>query len=300
MAVDDKKNLSVENDLSLLQEKLTPAQFEVMCNEGTEPPFQNEYWDNKKEGIYVDQISGKPLFSSLDKYDSGTGWPSFTQAIDKNNIEFKVDRKFKVERIEVKSSSSKAHLGHVFDDGPKNRGGKRFCINSTSLRFIPKENIETALLAGGCFWGVEDLIRKLKGVLETDVGYAGGTLDNPTYQAVKEGTTGHAESVLIKFDPVQISYGEILDFYFKLHDPTTRNQQGNDKGTQYRSVIFTFNQKQKEEAANAIKRANDSKRWNNKVVTEISESSRFWKAEEYHQDYLVKTPQGYTCHWIRE
>ncbi len=321
--LNDKKILSVEKDLALLKDKLSPKEFDVMCNEGTEPPFKNEYWDNKKEGIYIDKISGKALFSSLDKYDSGTGWPSFTQPLDQKNVQFKVDKKMGSERIEVKSSSSKAHLGHVFEDGPKDKGGKRFCMNSASLRFIAKDKLkdegygeflslfpanmsenkvklEEAIFGGGCFWGVEDLLKKLPGVVETDVGYAGGSLKNPTYNDVKKGNTGHAEVVLVKFDPAKIKYGQVLDYFFKLHDPTTKNKQGNDEGTQYRSVIFAFNDQQKNEAEAAIKRAGQSGRWKNPVVTEVKGPGHFYKAEEYHQDYLSKTPNGYTCHFLRE
>lgn len=129
-------------DLKALKEKLTPKQFEVMCNEGTEPAFDNEYWDNKEAGIYVDRISGKPLFSSLDKFDSGTGWPSFTRPIELEQVLTKKDFKLIVPRTEVKSSSSGAHLGHVFDDGPQDRGGKRYCINSASLKFIPVNKLK--------------------------------------------------------------------------------------------------------------------------------------------------------------
>jgi methionine-R-sulfoxide reductase len=122
--------------------ELTKLQEDVMINGGTERPFQNEYWDNKADGIYVDPISGKPLFSSTDKYDSGTGWPSFTRPIDENEIIKKSDKSLGMERTEVKSSTSDGHLGHVFNDGPKDKGGKRYCINSAALHFVPKGDLE--------------------------------------------------------------------------------------------------------------------------------------------------------------
>ncbi len=157
---------------------------------------------------------------------------------------------------------------------------------------------ETATLAGGCFWGVEELIRKLPGVIETTAGYTGGTLENPTYEQVKKGSTGHAETVEIRFDPEKISYDEILDFFFRLHDPTTKNRQMNDVGTQYRSTIFVHNDQQREAARRAIER--NQPRWQKPIVTEIADATTFWPGEDYHQDYLQRLPWGYNCHYVRE
>lgn len=156
---------------------------------------------------------------------------------------------------------------------------------------------ETATLAGGCFWGVEELFRKLPGVIDTTVGYTGGAGANPHYDEVKKGRTGHAESVEIVFDPSKISYDDILDFFFRLHDPTTRNQQGNDVGSQYRSAIFVHDEKQREAAQRAIERAQP--KWPRPIVTEIVPASQFWKAEDFHQDYLQRVPWGYNCHYLR-
>jgi len=157
---------------------------------------------------------------------------------------------------------------------------------------------ETATLSGGCFWGVEELIRKLPGVVETTVGYTGGALANPRYEDVKSGRTGHAESVEIVFDPSKLSYDDILDFFFRMHDPTTLNQQGNDVGTQYRSAIFVHDEKQREAAVRAIERAQE--KWPRRpIVTEIVPATQFWKAEEFHQDYLQRIPWGYNCHYLR-
>ncbi len=125
-----------------LKQKLTPMQYQVTQHEGTEPPFRNEYWNNHEAGIYVDVVSGEPLFSSLDKYDSGTGWPSFTKPIDKSNVTTKSDRQFGMVRTEVRSVGSDSHLGHLFDDGPKEAGGQRYCMNSASLRFVPVDKLE--------------------------------------------------------------------------------------------------------------------------------------------------------------
>jgi methionine-S-sulfoxide reductase len=156
---------------------------------------------------------------------------------------------------------------------------------------------ETATLAGGCFWGVEELVRKLPGVVDTTVGYAGGTLDNPRYEDVKKGRTGHAESLQIVFDPSKISYDEILDFFFRLHDPTTANRQGNDVGTQYRSAIFYHDDAQRDAAQRAIQRAQP--KWSRPIVTEVVPFTNFYEAEDFHQDYLQHNPHGYTCHYLR-
>lgn len=159
---------------------------------------------------------------------------------------------------------------------------------------------ETATLAGGCFWGVEELFRSLPGVIDTVVGYTGGTVENPTYNVVKTGRSGHAESLRITFDPSTISYEEILNYFFRLHDPTTANRQGNDMGSQYRSAIFYQDAKQKETAEKVKEKVERSGKWKSKIVTEIVPFTKFYPAEEYHQDYLQKYPNGYTCHYLRE
>jgi peptide-methionine (S)-S-oxide reductase len=158
---------------------------------------------------------------------------------------------------------------------------------------------EIATLAGGCFWGVEELFRSMKGVIQTEVGYTGGVTPSPTYETVKTGTTGHAESIEITFDPEAVSFEEILRYFFQLHDPTTENRQGNDRGSQYRSAIFYHSDAQKAVADKVIAAVNASGQWGGKVVTQVVSASRFYSAEAYHQDYLQKNPGGYTCHWVR-
>lgn len=159
---------------------------------------------------------------------------------------------------------------------------------------------EQALLAGGCFWGMEELIRSLDGVVKTEVGYTGGAIPNPTYEIVKTGISGHAESILVTFDPKKISYEKILKFFFTIHDPTQLNRQQNDVGLQYRSEIFYFDNKQKEIAEDVIKQAELSGVFKKPITTKISAAKEFFPAEEYHQDYLQKNPYGYTCHHVRE
>lgn len=152
-----------------------------------------------------------------------------------------------------------------------------------------------AIFAGGCFWGLQDLIRNESGVINTRVGYTGGTVENPTY----ENHEGHAEAVEIEYDPEKTSYKKLLDFFFRIHNPTTLNQQVNDRGTSYRSAIFYANEEEKKEAENFIEIVNKSGHWKDPVVTTLEPLVKFWPAEEYHQDYLQKNPGGYTCHAIR-
>lgn len=165
---------------------------------------------------------------------------------------------------------------------------------------IPSATTETAVIAGGCFWGVEELLRALPGVVGTDVGYTGGQVAAPTYGDVKTGRSGHAEAVRIVFDPKRISYADLLLYFFKIHDPTTKNRQGNDVGTQYRSAIFYQSPEQQQVAQQVIARVNESGAWKAPVATEVVAGSEFTPAEDYHQDYLQKHPNGYTCHFERD
>lgn len=160
--------------------------------------------------------------------------------------------------------------------------------------------IEKALLGAGCFWGVDKILRSIPGIVSTEVGYAGGTTKNPTYEEVCTGKTDHAEVVLVGFDPSVISYEGVLDVFFRLHDPTTLNRQHNDIGTQYRSVIFTYNDEQRAVALEKIKQLDASKIFKNPIVTQVMMAPDYFSAEAYHQDYLIKNPHGYMCHILRD
>jgi peptide methionine sulfoxide reductase msrA/msrB len=197
-------------------------------------------------------------------------------------------------------------------------------MNSASLKFIAADKLaesgygeyahlfpgavkaqtnktqETAVLAGGCFWGMENILRKIPGVLDTEVGYSGGELASPSYDDVTSGRTGHAESVRVTFNPQVLSFEALLGYFFRMHDPTTLNRQENDVGTQYRSAIFYGSEEQKR-VAEAVKAGVDkSGKWKKPIVTQIVAAGKFWRAEDYHQDYLVQNPNGYNCHVLRD
>ncbi|HOP64199.1 MAG TPA: bifunctional methionine sulfoxide reductase B/A protein [Spirochaetota bacterium] len=298
-----------------LRKKLTPEQYRVVRENGTETAFKNEYWNNKRPGIYVDIVSGEPLFSSTEKFDSGTGWPSFTSPLGRTKMRHIRDTSFGMARTEVRSGAADSHLGHLFNDGPRPTG-LRYCINSAALKFIPAEEMEDKgygelmflfpdvyaskrgldyiVFGAGCFWGTEAYFSKVKGVKGSYAGYSGGGIPYPAYEEMVTGRTGHAEVVLVYYDPREVNFETLLKHFFRIHDPSSLNRQGNDTGTQYRSAIFYHSREQKNAIDETVNRMLNEGKYK-KIVTDVSPLKVFYMAEEYHQDYLVKNPGGY-CH----
>lgn len=285
--------------------KLTPEQRRVILAKGTERAFCGTLLDNKLQGTYCCALCDLPLFDSDAKFDSGTGWPSFFQPVDRDHIRYEEDRSHGMKRVEIMCERCSGHLGHVFEDGPKPTG-LRYCLNSESLIFFERSQerpaaaqpiaTETAYFAGGCFWGIEDYFQhKAPGVIAVVSGYQGGHLEKPDYRTVCTGSTGHAESIRITYDPAQTTYQQLLEIFFRVHDPTTLNRQGPDVGTQYRSAIFAVDQTQFDQATQYIAKlqADDPRFKNKRIVTEVNHFAPFWEAETYHQDYHEK--HGGSC-----
>ncbi len=305
----DKKIIKSEQEWKKI---LTPEQYRVLRKCGTERAFTGKYDNFYEEGIYTCAACGTPLFSSETKYDHGTGWPSFTSAINDSHIEYKADYSLMMKRTEVRCAVCDSHLGHVFDDGPSPTH-KHFCINSLAMDFAPQDSVsqsqemspnqgdnpekkvisETATFAAGCFWGVEHKFGQLKGVLSTTVGYTGGETKNPTYKQVCSDQTGHAEAIHIVYDPEKITYEDLVAFFFKIHDPTQVNRQGPDVGSQYRSAIFYHSEAQKKTALKVIEELNKSGRYKKSIATQVAPYSEFYKAEDYHQKYYEKMRKKY-------
>ncbi len=270
--------------------KLTAEEQKVIVDKGAERPFTGQYYKFNDEGTYTCKRCGTPLYRSGDKFDAGCGWPSFDDEIA-GAVKRTLDADGR--RTEITCAACGAHLGHVFVGERFTKKDTRHCVNSISLDFEPAQSLDTAIFAGGCFWGVEHLMQQQKGVKEVVSGYIGGRGDNPTYEQVCSRKTGYAEAVRVTFDPKQVDYTTLAKLFFEIHDPTQLNRQGPDVGDQYRSEIFYKDEQQRLIAEKLIAELR-AKGYD--VTTRVTQASKFYPAEAYHQDYYDRKGTQPYCH----
>lgn len=272
---------------------LTDEVLRVVKQKGTEAPFTGEYNDFGDAGTYLCRQCGLALFRSQTKFHSGCGWPSFDEEIP-GNVATHPDADG--QRTEIVCNRCAAHLGHVFQGENLTAKNLRHCVNSLSLDFVPSLTVndtEEAIFAGGCFWGIEHLFKQLPGVLKTEVGYTGGFIKNPTYDAVCNENTGHYEAIRVLYDSSKLSYEQVAKYFFEIHDPTQLNGQGPDIGHQYLSAVFYYDNAQHQVIRDLIQQLLHH---GYRVATETLPVSPFWRAEEYHQDYYEKHNKAPYCH----
>ncbi len=272
---------------------LPPPTLQIIRDKATEHAFTGEYNTLDQAGTYLCRQCGLALFRSLTKFHSACGWPSFDQEIA-GAVRQSPDADGR--RVEIVCARCNAHLGHVFQGEGLTTKNIRHCVNSLSLDFVANLTVndtEEAIFAAGCFWGVEYYFKKLAGVLKTEVGYTGGHTQQPTYNDICRGNTGHFEAIRILYDPTKISYEELTKYFFEIHNSTQSTGQGPDIGQQYQSVIFYYNETQKKIAQNLIEYLETG---GLKIATKILPVSVFWHAEHEHQDYYFKTGKEPYCH----
>lgn len=284
-------NCACSQNKTMTFNKLTPEEERVIVFKGTEQPFTGMYYKFDSAGTYLCKRCNYPLFTSVDKFASECGWPSFDDEI-KGHVKKVTDADGR--RTEILCTNCGAHLGHVFEGEGFTPKNTRYCVNSISLNFEKMDsNIEKAIFAGGCFWGVEYFFQKEKGVISTQVGYIGGHVKNPTYKDVCSHTTGHAEAMEVTFDKTKTTFETLARLFFEIHDPTQIDRQGPDIGDQYRSEIFYVNEEQK---AVAEKLINELKKKGFDVVTKLTKATEFYEAEDYHQQYYEHKGSKPYCH----
>lgn len=268
---------------------LTKQAKRVIEGCGTERPFSGKFLRHKAKGTYTCGRCDAPLFASTTKFKSGSGWPSFDEALPGAVREV---RDADGSRTEIQCNRCGAHLGHVFRGERMTRKNTRHCVNSVSLGFHPGQ-VEEAFFAGGCFWGVEHLLESMPGVLSATSGYMGGKLHAPTYKMVTSGRSGHAETVRVRFNPRKTSFERVARRFFEIHDPTQVNRQGPDRGNQYRSAVFVTDSAQERVVFKLIKLL---KKKGLKVATQVEVAETFWPAEAYHQNWYKKKGSQPYCH----
>ena len=277
--------------------KLTPEEENIILRKGTEKPFTGKYNDFSEKGVYICKRCDAPLYRSEDKFESPCGWPSFDDEIsDAVKRQPDTDKK----RTEIICARCGAHLGHIFAGEHLTDKNIRHCVNSLSMRFVSSAKFakrKHAYFAGGCFWGMEYLFEQKPGVYFAESGYMGGNLDNPSYKEVCNGRTGHYETVKVTYDPERIDYEELVKYFFEIHDFAQTDGQGPDKGQQYLSVIF-YAEDETKIVAQKIMEILNKKRF--KVTTQLLHAGKFWKAEDYHQNYYTKTGKQPYCHRYRK
>jgi len=286
LANSKKKEVAVmpQRDLSTIEKK-------VIIDKGTERPFTGKHLKNKDKGTYSCRNCGADLYKSDDKFESQCGWPSFDDEID-GAVKRTVDSDGR--RTEITCVNCGAHLGHVFEGEQLTDKNLRHCVNSVSLDFTPADwKPKKAYFAGGCFWGVEYYMQKLPGVISIISGYSGGTVENPTYQQVCTGKTGHLEVVEVKYNPYKVTFEELAKRFLEIHDPTQSNGQGPDIGSQYLSAIFYSTDEEKTTTNNLLDLLRKKKI---KPATKVIKFDKFWKAEDYHQDYYNRKGSLPYCH----
>ncbi len=275
--------------------KLTPEQERVVVHRGTEAPFTGRYTDHFETGTYGCVRCGAPLFASGAKFHSGCGWPSFDEALP-GAVREVPDADG--HRTEIVCARCGGHLGHVFRGEGFTPRNARHCVNSVSLEFAAATPAPaTAVFASGCFWGTEYQLQQLPGVISTRVGYSGGHRENPTYREVCAGATGHVEAVEVTYDPARLSYEDLARRFFETHDFSQVDGQGPDIGPQYRSVLFWRDGAQREAGEKLIRLLKEK---GYRVATRLQPASRFWPAEEYHQDYYARSGGTPYCHVYRK
>lgn len=277
-------------DMNTEYNKLSASEERVIINKGTEPMFSGKYYKFFENGVYTCRQCGSLLYRSEDKFDSGCGWPAFDDEVP-GAVKRTTDTDGR--RTEITCANCGGHLGHVFEGEGLTEKNVRHCVNSVSMDFIPAQNIKRAYFAGGCFWGVEYYLEKLKGVLDVSSGYMGGHVRNPTYKQVCSGTTGHYEAVEVIYDDRTIDFETVAREFFEIHDPTQEGGQGPDIGSQYESVVFYSNDEEKAVTEKLIGIL-ESKGF--ETATKIIKTSEFYRAEDYHQDYYEQKGTTPYCH----